>query len=555
MRYRISLLYPILFAAVPALHVAASNPGQYSLSDLVTVVVVVVAGVGLMGALVALVLRRWQPPPRAEQLGALITLFAVAGIFFTLPARDAVSAVSRPLAHSAAFAAAVLLASALAGVYLLRHPRAVASVGPGLTVAGALLVATSVVRIAVQRARGAQAISRSQLLRSLDEPIRIGPVAPGRNEPMRDIYLIILDGRANSAVLREHLGVSDDAFEDSLRALGFVLPREMRSNYGRTVVSVPSILNFEHVTRLTQDAGPHNDYTLPRHLTAENRAAKFLKARGYKYVFVPSTWYGMTAHSPLADVELDSHSGRSVRDALRRTELRRLLIQMTLLRKISWLQGNPNSELRAYLQAFEDLKQLAADPDPTFAFAHVLLPHPPFLFDSLCRSLTHPIVTGAERDTPKHRAGYASQLQCANRLVLDLVTSVLRRSQTPPIVLIVGDHGTQFTNAPNLGYWERPERASATFVRERFGAFGAFYAPAGGDSLFAGQVTLVNVMRHVLRYYFGAELPLAPDDQYMSGARATLYRFVRVTELGRTPERFDHSGRLTDQPARADARE
>jgi hypothetical protein len=36
-------------------------------------------------------------------------------------------------------------------------------------------------------------------------------------------------------------------------------------------------------------------------------------------------------------------------------------------------------------------------------------------------------------------------------------------------------------------------------------------------------VTLVNVMRDVFRYYFGADLPPRPDDLYMSGIRPFLY--------------------------------
>jgi hypothetical protein len=128
-----------------------------------------------------------------------------------------------------------------------------------------------------------------------------------------------------------------------------------------------------------------------------------------------------------------------------------------------------------------------------------------------------------EANTPDQRAAYLGQLRCTNRLVLDMVTTVLRRSRTPPIILIVGDHGTRFSNA---GYWRRPAEISPAFARERFGAFGAFYAPAGGDSAFVEPVTLVNVLRSVFRYYFGAELPPLPNDAYMTGNMP--YAFHRV---------------------------
>jgi hypothetical protein len=53
-------------------------------------------------------------------------------------------------------------------------------------------------------------------------------------------------------------------FEDSLRALGFLVPRDMRSNYVQTYLSVASLLNAAHMTPLTDDAGPTStDHTLP----------------------------------------------------------------------------------------------------------------------------------------------------------------------------------------------------------------------------------------------------------------------------------------------------
>ena len=118
---------------------------------------------------------------------------------------------------------------------------------------------------------------------------------------------------------------------------------------------------------------------------------------------------------------------------------------------------------------------------------------------------------------------YIAQARCVDGLVLDLVTTLLRQSPTPPVILIVGDHGSRFTD---VHYYDHPDSVPDAFIRERFGAFGAFYLPAGGDSAFREPVTVVNVLGNVLRYYFGADLPRSPDDMYVSGVRP--YRFYRV---------------------------
>jgi hypothetical protein len=104
-----------------------------------------------------------------------------------------------------------------------------------------------------------------------------------------------------------------------------------------------------------------------------------------------------------------------------------------------------------------------------------------------------------------------------------LVTELLRRSTPAPVIIVVGDHGSRFAD---VGFYDHPDRVSRAFLRERFGAFGAFYLPAGGNREFREPVTLVNVLGGVLRYYFGADLPRSSDSMYVSGL--DLYRFFPV---------------------------
>jgi hypothetical protein len=180
------------------------------------------------------------------------------------------------------------------------------------------------------------------------------------------------------------------------------------------------------------------------------------------------------------------------------------------------------------LRFMEGLRRMAGDSAPTFVLAHTVLSHQPYYLDASCRTLERPLLPRAIDDgEPVYRAARVAQLRCVDSLVVDVVTTLLRDSRPEPVILIVGDHGTQLADPLHL---ERPERVSAAFVRERFGAFGAFHLPAGGDSALSGSVTLVNVMGHVLRYYFGADLPPSPDDRYVSGTQP--YRFYRVDSSG-----------------------
>ena len=64
-------------------------------------------------------------------------------------------------------------------------------------------------------------------------------------------------------------------------------------------------------------------------------------------------------------------------------------------------------------------REVPADPAPTFTFAHILLPHVPYLLDARCRPLAHPISDDMQEDTPEQRADYIGQVRCVDRLVLD----------------------------------------------------------------------------------------------------------------------------------------
>jgi hypothetical protein len=516
-------LHPLLFAAALPLSVAARFTGQYGAADLAIVAGACALAAALVLAGVALLLRSARRGRETGGLAPLVALLVVGWFFYAVPLQRAVLAVSWRLSRPTVLIPLGIVATTAAIWWLVRQQAETrARVNRFFGVAGAALVAMALVQIGAGE-RASRPADRSQLVRSLAEPVPLDGAAPGAAAgALRDIYLIVLDGRANAGILREQLGVDETSLEDSLRALGFFIPREMYSNYTQTHLSLPSLLNFEHVTQLTQDAGANStDRAIPKQLIEDNRAARFLKARGYRYVFFPSTWFNLTEHSPLADIEFDAWPRFSFTSAARRTELRVAVGNWTLVRGL--LESN-RADARHHLRTFAGLRQLTADPAPTFAFAHVVLPHVPYVFEADCAPRKRAIIE--EDSSAEQRQAYLDQTRCANRLVLGFVHAALaRRTRPQPIILVVSDHGSRFSD---VKYYEHPERVSSEFVRERFGAFGAFYLPDGGERALGERVSLVNVMRGVLRYYFGAALPPLADTRYVSGDRP--YRFYPVAD-------------------------
>lgn len=520
------LLYPLLFAASPVLWIAARSTGQYRSADLALVVAVAVLASGLAVVTMFVVVRALDQTGRAVPLAAALAMLAVAWFFYYIPIQSALSAVAGRVSRDRVLIPLGVLATLAAVAWLLRQPRGrLLGMSAFMTRFGLLLAAIVALQGLVSQGWGPRVARRSGLVGELANPVRtVGSPPPNRNTPPRDIYLIVLDGHANARVLDEVFGFDNSRFEDSLRALGFLVPRDVRSNYAQTYLSLSSLLNFAHVTRLAEDAGvTSKDHSLPTYLVKHNRAARFLKERGYEYLLFPSAWWAATANSPLADEEFDSRQKFELGHELGRTELRRAVLRSTLLRFAFRSDQAPIPLVQHFLRSFEGLHEVPANPAPTFTFAHVLLPHVPYLLDERCRPLEHSIPDDMEADTPEQRADYIGQVRCVDRLILDLVTTLLRRSSTPPVILVVGDHGPRFAD---VGFYGHPESVSTAFIRERFGAFGAFYLPAGGGSAFREPVTLVNVLRNVLGYYFNAELPPSLNDMYVSGEQP--YRFYRV---------------------------
>jgi len=522
---RPAVLYPLLFAAAPVLWIAGQSPGQYRSSDLWVVLAAVVLVAALPLAAVIAAGTRIDDSGRAAPLAAACVMLAVAWCFYYFRVRDALASAARPLASDRVLVPIGLVATVAALVWLFRQPRErLLGLSGFMTRFGLALVALTALRVVTAGQRAPRSVRHSELVRMLAQPIRSTDPLPAANRPARDIYLLVLDGHANARVLSEVFGFDNSRFEDSLRRLGFVVPRDVRSNYAQTYLSVASLLNASHVTGLTRDAGATSrDHSLPTYLVRHNRTARFLKERGYKYVLFPSAWWAATSSSPLADEEFDAQPELDLRHELRRTELRTAVVHSTPFRPLIDGDRGTVPMVTQILRSFGALPAVAGDPAPTFTFAHVLIPHVPYLLDAECRPLAHPIPDDMEADTPEQRADYIGQVRCVDRLVLELVTSLLRRSSPAPIILVVGDHGSRFAD---VGFYAHPERVSTAFLRERFGAFGAFYLPAGGGRDFREPVTLVNVMGNVLRHYFAADVPPSPDEMYVSGD--DLYHFYRV---------------------------
>lgn len=325
-----------------------------------------------------------------------------------------------------------------------------------------------------------------------------------------DIYHIILDGYSRDDVLAKVYGVDNTPFLDALRSRGFRIMPESRSNYMQTIMSLTSMMNM---TYLDQLPAPKTSAFLYR-----EQLALFFQ---YSAVLGELQRRGYTCVRLLSDVEiLNGGAGIELRPPrvmfdLTRIDLYGTLIRSTPLRVFpidTWLAA-PSQPLVRF--QFEALQQpMPAVKGPLFVFAHILSPHPPFIFDRNGNTppgpLQRSVADGSDfpGSVQEYRRGYAEQVSFVNKQVLKAVDFILSRYPLyrRPVIIIQGDHGG------GLGYHE--EKLEETLLWERAGILNAYLLPSAVHFDLYDKITPINTYRVILDGLFGLDFKRLPDRTY-----------------------------------------
>ncbi len=337
------------------------------------------------------------------------------------------------------------------------------------------------------------------------------------------IYYIILDGYARSDTLKEIYAYDNSDFLSYLKGKGFFIASKSHSNYAWTHVSLASSLNMAHMTSLSDTVGINSeDRTVPFRLIEDNEVQRFLKSQGYTYIHVSSGLNRMTDKNRNADIV--SAGGKL-------SEFSRGLLKTTALypfirRQLGFASGE------RVLYSFASVERASTLAGPRFVFAHIILPHPPFLFGPAGERITDPTILAAGENVWKFKDQYRDQVIFANKKVKEMVDIILKNEKTPPVIIIQGDHGpgseggdTDFDVLVN---------PSERLIKERMNILNAYYFPDKKYDALYDDITPVNSFRVLFNTYFGTKLSLLEDKSYISPDREP-YRFFDVTDIVKKP--------------------
>ena len=325
-----------------------------------------------------------------------------------------------------------------------------------------------------------------------------------------DIYYIILDAYGRADVLEELYGVDNSAFLASLEEKGFYIADGSHSNYLQSIFSIPSGLNFSYLESEPEGADAVSYFT---NLTADNQLMSMLKQCGYQTIAF-ETGFTFTQDT---QVDLYLSSGSPI------SNFESLLLADSLL---DWLQEAIYQKPASYsyeghrervLFTFKELKTIPRIPGPKVVFAHIISPHPPFVFATdgtpIQPERSYSMNDGDDYhgDWDEYRQGYAGQVAFVNGMLEETLDAILHRSSKPPVIILQGDHGPgAFLD------WDLP---AETCLWERSSIFNAYYLPGIDENLLAPDMAPVNSFRVVLNEYFYANLEMLPDKTFFTSHR------------------------------------
>jgi hypothetical protein len=498
------VIHPYLFAIAPILSLFFRNKNQVSLSELVLPVVVVVVATFLLIRLISLVTK--DKRKAAVLVSIFVTLFFIYRDVFFKTKNLKVGAFIVGTDRNILIAWTAIFALSFLGIVRRR------SHFPILT--SYLNVTSIVLVLALTFNIGSYEFNKLKKLRSNKylKGARFDHLSLRHLKTKPDIYYIILDTYARADTLKNIFGYDNSQFINILKSKGFYVAEKSHSNYSFTQLSLASSLNMGFINNLTKLLGKNSrDTSLPYQMISNNKVQKFLKANGYKFVHFSTGW-GPTRRNVQADIEYAYLP--YVLD-----EFNRVLLESTALAPLirPYVKSHARNRI---LYNFEKLKEVPEIPEPTFTFAHLIIPHQPYLFDRH----GNPVYLGRFEmggNVWKYKKAYLDQLIYANKKVEEVVDAILRKSKTPPIIVIQSDHGPSSTRG-----WDNP---SDRLLNERMGILNAYYLPARGKRFLYQSITPVNSFRLIFNYYFGANYKPLKDESYFS-TKVHPYKFINVTE-------------------------
>ena len=478
--------YPFLFSTYPVLALFGNNVDETRPEALIRSLVVFLAGALLLFLVFRVLLRNWH---RAAFVTSMwMILFSTYGHMISF-LQDKEIAYSSNL-----ILAGWLILAAMFLLLAFRKKIQFSAATGSLNLIALFLLAYPLYQ------SGAVVLQRINISRTSASAASNQVVSPVDADSLPDIYYIVLDSYARADLLQQAYGYDNTPFISKLEEMGFYVAQCSQSNYMRTDLSLASTLNLDYAQSLSDKFKPDTySRTLLFDLLKHSAVRKTLEAAGYKTVAYETgfNW------SEWDDADVFMGPSPLWSDL---TSFEELLLNTTMLRlledadKINASQISNNHARGRTSYVLDSIPELVKYPGPTFAFIHIISPHPPFVFGP-DGEFTDPdafLNDNQKYPAKKYALGYTNQVTYLNTRMEQILETLINESARPPVIIVQGDHGP----------WMQPEN-------KRFWILNAYYLPGHNAELYS-SISPVNSFRIVLNDYLGTTYELLDDKSYFS---------------------------------------
>jgi hypothetical protein len=178
---------------------------------------------------------------------------------------------------------------------------------------------------------------------------------------------------------------------------------------------------------------------------------------------------------------------------------------------------------------FDHIPAVNNTKQPIFVYAHIISPHPPFVFksngDINYLDVEFNMADGSHLTEIKGKEfyieNYRNQLIYINKRITETIQMILSDSQEDSIIILQSDHGPGA-----MLDWNSKENSD---IKERMGILNAYYFPDQNYSRLYANISPVNTFRVILDQYLGTDFGLLDDRNYFS-LFSKPYDFTEVSE-------------------------
>ncbi len=485
----ILLVYPFFLAYYPIFALRNHNIIYVDLSTVLRTLILVTLATALIGAIAYLLTRNLE---KSSIITSIIILYFLTYGHFYLQLSDILG---NPVRHRYLVGAG-LLVLLLVTILVLKSAKAARVISQFLAAVSVVLLAL-VLYESVRYDIGEYRVATAAAHKETSNTSQIVDA----NLP--DVYLIILDAHTRTDVLKTRFEYDNTDFIHDLEEMGFYVAGCSQSNYASTKLSLVSSLYADYIQNIVGEGE-----ILPP--LKSSALSQTLSSLGYKTITYENRARG---HFDLKeDIRLSRNQMAFGKFDLRGgiSEFEKMVVDTSFLRFLLDTELFPGFDDQTLIEwelwehyyqtlyILSDLERIPETPGPKFVFAHIMVPHTPFIFDP----------DGSFQYRVSAIDGYRSNVEFIDNRLPSTLKTIIDKSATPPIIIVMGDHG--------------PSTRKTITKEMRMAILSAYFVNQSAQEGLYPSITPVNALRVILNEHFGGEYPLLEDVSYYAYKNAQL---------------------------------